>query len=359
MAVKFTQPEINIREKITELDRPVGVAGNELLKAETVEQQQAHLGLGRKNIIINGNFDIWQRGNTISGTGYYYACDRFQGYGYGTNTSTISKQEFNYGEFPSEVPADYYMRVTSTQSHPYFRHTIEHPKRYSGKTMTYTLWARSDTNVSLNPGIVIFHSGGYLYASEVNRTTNRKDFWWDLTSEWKKYKVTFKMPDLSAYTFTENNYFAVEHAATTGITGSIDIAQVQLELGEQSTPFEYRSVGEELALCQRYYQRYANTIASGDNVITRGNETVYSSAYVQNHFDFVAPMRSPPAFSYSDVAVFKSYSGSSEGISTAISATMLWEYGARINITTSGQVQGNACKSYIQNGKWIAFEAEL
>ena len=28
---------------------------------------------------------------------------------------------------------------------------------------------------------------------------------------------------------------------------------VQLEVGEQATPFEHRSVGDELARCQRYF----------------------------------------------------------------------------------------------------------
>jgi hypothetical protein len=35
----------------------------------------------------------------------------------------------------------------------------------------------------------------------------------------------------------------------------IEVADVQLELGKVATPFEHRSYGEELALCQRYYEK--------------------------------------------------------------------------------------------------------
>ena len=36
MAVKFTKPEINVREKLAELDKPSGIAGEAMLRADTV-----------------------------------------------------------------------------------------------------------------------------------------------------------------------------------------------------------------------------------------------------------------------------------------------------------------------------------
>ena len=35
----------------------------------------------------------------------------------------------------------------------------------------------------------------------------------------------------------------------------MEITGVQVELGDTATPFEHRSYGEELALCQRYYHK--------------------------------------------------------------------------------------------------------
>jgi len=46
--------------------------------------------------------------------------------------------------------------------------------------------------------------------------------------------------------------------ATTGVLGTLNatwyLTGVQLEVGTVATPFEHRSVGQEMALCQRYYQ---------------------------------------------------------------------------------------------------------
>ena len=52
---------------------------------------------------------------------------------------------------------------------------------------------------------------------------------------------------------------AATASANLDILGSTDnnwyITGVQMEIGSQATPFEHRSFGEELALCQRYYQQ--------------------------------------------------------------------------------------------------------
>ena len=53
--------------------------------------------------------------------------------------------------------------------------------------------------------------------------------------------------------------------------GGVSIAKVQLELGKVATPFEHRSYGEELALCQRYFVRrelsnyFSPAMSSGTN----------------------------------------------------------------------------------------------
>jgi len=67
-----------------------------------------------------------------------------------------------------------------------------------------------------------------------------------------------------------------------------EVSEVQLELGKVATPFEHRFYGEELALCQRYYQRLYYGAGA--------NNAGYSNSYGTWHGTTV-PMRVAPSAS--------------------------------------------------------------
>ena len=52
MTVKITKPEINVREKLNELKKPTGVAGEAMLRAETPQEQFNLIGAGRIDDVI-------------------------------------------------------------------------------------------------------------------------------------------------------------------------------------------------------------------------------------------------------------------------------------------------------------------
>tara|TARA_R110000822_G_scaffold29936_1_gene87615 strand:- start:132 stop:1058 length:927 start_codon:yes stop_codon:yes gene_type:complete len=83
----------------------------------------------------------------------------------------------------------------------------------------------------------------------------------------------------SFYSSTDNNFF---------LTG------VQMEVGSVATPFEHRSFGEELALCQRYYQQYGFNSGTNGRVLGAGNggDTMLST------FGLLDQMRTGPTANY-------------------------------------------------------------
>ena len=79
-----------------------------------------------------------------------------------------------------------------------------------------------------------------------------------LSSEWQKHSITYTMPSISLGSGIKGFFLSFRTTDGTSLdapssSASIYITGVQLELGKVATPFEHRSYGEELALCQRYY----------------------------------------------------------------------------------------------------------
>ena len=64
MAVRVSKPAFNLREKLSELDVPVGSHGSQIMKSSSAEETFDLLGsgTGRKNVIVNGAMRFNQRG---------------------------------------------------------------------------------------------------------------------------------------------------------------------------------------------------------------------------------------------------------------------------------------------------------
>ena len=58
MTVRVNKQPFNIREKLSELERPIGLKGDELMRAETAQDARDVVSAGRKNLMINGDMGI-------------------------------------------------------------------------------------------------------------------------------------------------------------------------------------------------------------------------------------------------------------------------------------------------------------
>jgi len=215
------------------------------------------ISMFRKNVIINGNFDVWQRGTSFSEPSGDFTADRwwmaFDGNGDGT--CDLTRETFTVGQ--TDVPNEpaYFIRIDQSvaatgQILMSLSNRIEDVRTFAGKTITLSLYIKALANETL-PYIYmsqVFGGGG---SGTINPTFVVDQ---DITTSWVKYTFTMAIPSISGKTLGTNHYLALIISLPTNETFQIDIAQVQIEEGSVATQFEYRSYGEELALCQRYFE---------------------------------------------------------------------------------------------------------
>jgi len=235
---------------------------------DTVE---ADLKSGRKNLIINGTGKIDQRGSTTSINAY--GMDRWRTYG-GPGDMTLS-QSSGVGEGDGFAIKVQRTASTSQVSNIGLVHGLEtlDSKALAGKEVTISFRARVGSDWSPSGCTANILGGEGVDQNPIGMTNTNSVISQSFTptSEFVTYSWSGTVPaDKTQLSFTM--YWTP--VGTAGTNDWIEIREVQLELGSQATDFEHRSYGEELALCQRYYQKSRNPDKfSGDS--NRGGEVSF------------------------------------------------------------------------------------
>ena len=348
MTVRANKPAFNIREKLKELERPIGVKGNELMRAETAQDARDLVSAGRKNLVINGDMRISQRGTSFTpAIEFGYTLDRWITFLTETGSFNVAQQ--------TATPPDgftHYLRVTSTAATSSITGRNLLCQMVEGFNLAPTKWGFSDakpckisfwvrSSLPGKHGFTIndtnqrpcFGKGYYINQAntweykeifvppatfgDFSLNTNGRGCWlfWDMGSA-----SGYDVPVEGIWNDTQNDYSVsgtVDIIATNGAT--FDITGVQLEVGSNATEFEHRSIGEELALCQRYFRRLtpvSNNAGGGwsDNYYRYGFGVANATNNV--HVQVVHPvtMRTNASFSFSAAADFNLWNGTFYGI---------------------------------------------
>jgi len=338
MTVKITQPARNLREELNELRTPTGIAGEAMMRADTPQEQFNLIGAGRKNLIINGGFDVWQRG-TSSTTDYSYLADRWLH----VNSTSTSRQ--------TDAPSDFAYSVEvghTIATYPLVRQRIEavNCKHLAGKQLTVSFWAKNVSGTA--------HT--FVELQRANAPDNYSGVTGIVThnfgigsSEWTYYTHTFDALPSEAAT----NGFQMNIGLQAQAAGTIRITGVQLELGKVATPFEHRSYGEELALCQRYYEQIDAEVLYPFISPATGISTIYAMAPV-----YYAKKRVIPSISASGDFVL--YDGADKTVS-AVDLQHTNTTRTSFRATSSGIVAGRSYKLqfHIAGDRCIKIDAEL
>ena len=299
MSIRVSKPSINLREKLTEVDNPpIGAHGSELMNSSSVGESFDLVKAGRKNMIINGDFQIAQRATTATGlnTSWIFSTvDRWKLGMSGAGTWTSSQDtDVPIGQgFTKSWKLDCTTADAAVDSGDYFllEQRIEANRMAElcwgtarAKPATLSFWVKSSVT---GDGNVMFHADGFNTTRIINQTFTIHN-----ANEWEYKTMTFPAhgPENS---FAVNNDIGIRlwiwfKAGSTWTSGTgnrnywrnnvnsqqapgttINIASstsnnlwitgVQLEAGYNATPFEYKTYDEQLKDCHRYYEKYTCT----------------------------------------------------------------------------------------------------
>jgi hypothetical protein len=248
----------------------------------TFSQQTVNTGasnpLGTGNVIINGAFDIWQRGTSFGTASVgQYTADRWRWDGSGVASVTSTQRHSIVSDLPTPGATGYAIKITNNSVGDFnIAQAIEDVNTLNGQTVTFSFWARSDAPGSILETYLIqnFGSGGSSGTITLINSTGTT------STSWKRFVGTATIPSTSGKTVGAGSSLVVRIDPGNDATGTYYIWGVQLEAGSTATPFRRNanSLQGELAACQRYYYRnstplgifalgYAASATSGRYVI--------------------------------------------------------------------------------------------
>jgi hypothetical protein len=245
------------------------------------------------NAIINGAFDIWQRGAGAY-TGNVYTADRWFFYGQGSGAShSATRQTFTPGSAPvAGYEGEFFYRDVITpgsdaNSQMILVQKIEDVRTFANQTVTMSFWAKANSGT---PKIGVemyqdFGSGGSGAVSGVGQSAT-------ISTSWARYSFTFSVPSVSGKIIgTSSNLQALiwlsagsnanTRSGSIGLqSNTFDIWGVQLETGTVANDFRRNanSIQGELAACQRYFISYGG-ITQFDRAAIGSTPSTSSAAF--------------------------------------------------------------------------------
>jgi hypothetical protein len=345
----------------------------------------------RRNLLYNGAMQVHQRGTSTTGVtvGGYYTADRWQHriVGLGTWTNTIENDAPTNSGFRKSLK----MLCTTANAAPAagedmsIRQALEgqdvqriRKGTSSAQQLTLSFWVKSNV------------TGTYVMELFDLDNTRRVGATYSISASatWEKKTITFPADTTGAFNndnavslsinwwlgagsdYTSGTLNTTWASSTTAnrAVGQTNLAAatsnywqvtgVQLEVGPVATPFEFKSYGEELAECQRYYYLIK------DNEIRYGSGFNRTTTLTTTLVPFPTTMRISP-LSLEQSGSSAHYKVAHGNTGTACSAVPAFRYAspnsAEVTFTvSSGLTAGQGSAGYSDNTSgYLAWSADL
>jgi len=315
------------------------------MAVSTIDPNGLNIGQigGTRNLIINGAMQVAQRGTsfTVSSTSAFWGVDRFAFQTNANTNSTIAQV------VDAPVGLKYSLKLTNGTAYTpattdfgriYTRlegYSVDHLNlgTANSESLTLSFWVKSSVTGSFGAMIGGNGNGIYVWSYSISQANT-----WEYksltvpagtittyggsTTNGQGFQIAWDMgegPDRS----NSAGWHSDQPESEMGLSGGAKIVStagatwqitgVQLEAGDTATPFEHRSYGQELALCERYFVKLGGT-----SNYAVGAGAVWTTSFMYVPFKLPSQMRAAPTLSASDVSNTFIYQGGSTFACTTV-----------------------------------------
>ena len=310
---------------------------------------------GRRNILINGSQIVAQRATQVTGigaSGGYQTVDRW------TISAANTAGRFTMDQStdaPSGFANSTKLTCTTADTSIAAGEILQFQTKIEGQDLQSLKKGTSDAE-KVTVSFYVKGNASATYTCELhdrdNTRYNGQEF--SVTTSWTRIILTFIGDTTGAFdndnavsmslnfnlhggstytggTFSSNTWHTTDNQRfgdnQTSFFDSTDrtffITGIQLEVGEQATPFEHRSYGEEIALCRRYCNALMN-YGAGDVGTNRAYNADYTGGFSFVRLNYPQMRAEPDTVTYGTSTTVDGSDYSSNGLLQLLASSANW-----------------------------------
>lgn len=203
-----------------------------------------------KNIIQNGDFSVWQRGES-TGQSVAFSADRWR--------SWVSESTHNVNKTNVSLPDGTQtsgLKLAGTHVYAITQNIEFMFKKLHNSTVTLSFWGKASRNYTCSGGL--FRDATVPDYISDSQTVN-------LTTSWKKFEFTYTFGDLSARFGHEGTFYLVHGLNQDALNLEVELCQVQLETNNKATKFEQLPLTITQQQCYRYFYNSYKEVCYSEN----------------------------------------------------------------------------------------------
>lgn len=298
-------------------------------------------GRDDEDLMVNGNFSVWQRGTSFSANGY--TADRWQ-LALSGATGTVTRQDLTLGALPGlDAPEPKYfarLQTTVANNNAGLDYYIPDVRSYAGKKVFLSFWAKANTD-TVGWRVTTYQDFGTGGSPSSDVVVVEADL--AVGSTWRRYVVECDFASISGKTIGSNDdsFTRFRFYNTVSETFTMDMACVQVDVGGYGPKaFRNKPEDEEFLRCCSYFQR----LTDGTLQRPSGVGQAYSSSLAVFGLVYPVPMRKVPSLTLSSAGHFSvSAATGADKVCGGLALSDQTRLASELTITgASGLVAGNA-----------------